>query len=109
MGVVHRDIKPENLLVSSKGRLMIGDFGFARETLVSSENPLRNLNAFIIEKPKTVGSEEYNAPELFEPSGNDNCPEKATHSSADEDFYYDGAKADVFSAGVTLFLMLFKL
>lgn len=85
---------------------MIGDFGFARETLVSCESPLRNLNSFIIEKPKTVGSEEYNAPELFDLLSN-TCPEKA-HSSADDEFYYDGAKADVFSAGVTLFLMLFK-
>lgn len=60
MGVVHRDIKPENLLMSANGRLVIGDFGFARETLL----PL-NGSEFTIEKHKTVGSEEYNAPELF--------------------------------------------
>ena len=39
-----------------------------------------------------MGSEEYNAPELFELN----------------DKTYDGAKADIFSAGVTLFLMLTK-
>lgn len=61
MGVVHRDIKPENLLVSGKGRLIIGDFGFARDTLEENIG-----HEFVIEKPKTVGSEEYNAPELFE-------------------------------------------
>jgi serine/threonine protein kinase len=59
MGVVHRDIKPENLLMSAKGRLVIGDFGFARETFLS------NGGEFTIERHKTVGSEEYNAPELF--------------------------------------------
>ena len=50
----------------------------------------------MIERPQTVGSFEYNAPELFTEA-------PADHSPAD---YYDGSKADVFSAGVTLFLML---
>ena len=89
LGVVHRDIKPENLLLSSKGRLLIGDFGYARDTLEESPD-------FILEKPKAVGSEEYNAPELFDNA--DNSKEQT----------YNGAKADVFSAGVVLFLMLTK-
>jgi serine/threonine protein kinase len=48
----------------------------------------------VIQKPKAVGSEEYNAPELFDQN--------------DKDKTYNGAKADVFSAAVTLFLMLTK-
>ncbi len=68
MGVVHRDIKPENLLISSKGRLMIGDFGFATE-ITSSFRNLNSSSCFLIEIPATVGSEEYNAPELFSNEG----------------------------------------
>jgi serine/threonine protein kinase len=87
MGIAHRDIKPENLLIDPKGKLIIGDFGFACDALDSSRE-----SSLLLEKPKHVGSEEYNAPELFDPN----------------DKTYDGAKADIFSAGVTLFLMLTK-
>lgn len=88
MGVVHRDIKPENLLLDPKGKLVIGDFGFAYDTLERGE--------LILPKPETVGSMEYNAPELF------------ISTEREDDNYYNAAKADVFSAAVTLFLMLAK-
>jgi len=87
MGIAHRDIKPENLLIDAKGKLVIGDFGFACDALHKSRE-----SSLMLVKSKHVGSEEYNAPELFE------FNEKI----------YDGAKADIFSAGVTLFLMLTK-
>jgi serine/threonine protein kinase len=54
MGVVHRDIKPENLLISSKGKLLIGDFGYARETLPTSPSGIHN--EFVIERHSNVGS-----------------------------------------------------
>lgn len=61
MGIAHWDIKPENLLVDIKGKLIIGDFGFACDGL----NTTRESSLLLL-KPKDVGSEEYNAPELFE-------------------------------------------
>ena len=75
------------MLIDSKGRLQIGDFGFACDNLSSL-----NEEQILLSKTANVGSEEYNAPELFE----------RTQGT------YDGVKADIFSAGVTLFLMLTK-
>ena len=30
-GIIHRDLKPSNLLISSSGRIKIGDFGLSKE------------------------------------------------------------------------------
>ncbi|MCH2200379.1 MAG: serine/threonine protein kinase [Fuerstiella sp.] len=52
-GIVHRDLKPANLFVSRKGRLMLGDFGIARDTEATA----------LTAAGKTVGTYAYMAPE----------------------------------------------
>jgi serine/threonine protein kinase len=77
--VVHRDLKPENLILATKGDdhdLRIADFGLA---------------SFLTEEEKVLylrcGSPGYVAPELLDDRG------------------YD-TQADVFSAGVIMYVML---
>lgn len=77
--VVHRDLKPENLILATKGDdhdLRIADFGLA--TILTEEEKVLFLRC---------GSPGYVAPELLEDKG------------------YD-TQADVFSAGVIMYVML---
>lgn len=77
-GVAHRDLKLENTLVHGESvpRLKICDFGYSKNSLIDSD-------------PKsTVGTPAYIAPEVLERRP------------------YDGKMADVWSCGVTLFVML---
>lgn len=72
--VAHRDLKPENLLMDDKMNLKLADFGFA--TLFEED-----------QKNKTkLGTERYMSPELLYKKP------------------YSAAKADVFAAGVILFI-----
>ncbi|KAE9595114.1 hypothetical protein Lal_00041410 [Lupinus albus] len=78
MQICHRDLKLENTLLdgSPAPRLKICDFGYSKSSLLHS-------------RPKsTVGTPAYIAPEVF---------------SRRE---YDGKMADVWSCGVTLYVML---
>ena len=52
-GIIHRDLKPANLFLSKKGRLMLGDFGIARDTEATA----------LTAAGKTVGTYAYMAPE----------------------------------------------
>ena len=54
--VVHRDIKPANILISSKGRATIMDFGLARLTEASK----------LTRQDQTVGTSAYMSPEQFQ-------------------------------------------
>lgn len=66
-GIVHRDIKPENLLINKKGRIVIADFSFAtRMKEMDGDGIFQKNYDPVIDKRSDVGSEIYNAPELWD-------------------------------------------
>ncbi|GFP83232.1 cbl-interacting protein kinase 2 [Phtheirospermum japonicum] len=78
-GVYHRDLKPENLLLDENGNLKVSDFGLS--ALAESRRQDGLLHT-------TCGTPAYVAPEVISRRG------------------YDGAKADIWSCGVVLFVLL---
>lgn len=76
-GFAHRDIKAENILLDSQYALKLTDFGFATE-LTSNEGMLHTYK----------GTTGYMAPEI--------------HIGQ----HYSGQKADLFAAGVLLFILV---
>ncbi|KAM0896031.1 hypothetical protein ACQ4PT_023419 [Festuca glaucescens] len=81
-GVYHRDLKPENLLLDAHGNLKVSDFGLS--ALSDGASRLRGDGLL----HTTCGTPTYVAPEVIQKRG------------------YDDAKADIWSCGVVLFVLL---
>ncbi|XP_039128684.1 CBL-interacting protein kinase 18-like [Dioscorea cayenensis subsp. rotundata] len=78
-GVYHRDLKPENLLLDDDENLKVSDFGLSALAESKKQDGLLHT---------TCGTPAYVAPEVINRKG------------------YDGAKADIWSCGVILFVLL---
>ncbi|XP_066329460.1 CBL-interacting protein kinase 26-like [Miscanthus floridulus] len=78
-GVYHRDLKPENLLLDENENLKVSDFGLS--ALAESKRHDGLLHT-------TCGTPAYVAPEVLSRRG------------------YDGTKADIWSCGVILFVLV---
>lgn len=81
-GILHRDVKPENILLDTKGRVKIADFGIAK--LVGEPQPVTQLTA----TGAAIGTPQYMAPEQLE------RPQEVDH------------RADIYSLGVVFYEML---
>gem|GEM_PF-896779 len=101
-GVLHRDIKPENILLDTKGRVKIADFGIAKLTRTNEPNPETALRSVpgsfddrtagscegLTEPGQILGTPSYMAPEQLEDS------HRVDH------------RADIYSLGVVFYELL---
>jgi len=80
--IVHRDLKPDNIHFDANFNLKLADFGFAGSSASKADGKFTTY----------CGTQAYMAPEIIQLNNGGEAK-------------YDGFAADVFSAGVVLFVM----
>ena len=86
-GIGHLDIKTENILLDKDFNLILGDFGFSRET-----KDLKTGAHLCLATRESIGSPEYSPPEVTN---------KLKES-------YFAEEADLFASACILFLLVMK-
>lgn len=76
-GAIHRDIKPHNIMLGTDGRVLLTDFGIARQTNTDATEKLTRTGTF-------MGTPEYLSPEQI------------------ETYHIDG-KSDLYSLGIVTY------
>lgn len=84
-GVCHLDVKPENMFIDRPGHMRLGDFGLSA---LAEDGPVHGCR----------GSLSYAAPENLRSAG------QGVQCAG-----YDGLRADVWSSGVVLFVMMYGI
>ncbi len=95
-GIIHRDLKPGNIFIGHGSTMKIGDFGMACIVAPGQSKAEEFVKTTPDEVFELVGTLQYMAPELINPS----------LRSSSSDLLESSKKVDVYSFGITLFEIL---
>jgi len=91
-GVVHRDIKPENILLSSRGHIILIDFGTAKDLIQT------DLNG-----PEFVGTPDFMAPEAIKGTSDES---KVMEAQANINSHGSDHSLDLWAFGAVAYYLL---